>query len=72
VRGLLGTRLPPAAASAALLAVVWGSELMMLPALGVSPPVTEWGASEVAIDAGHHVVYAGATGAAYALLDAHI
>jgi hypothetical protein len=29
----------------------------------------EWGAKEVAIDAFHHVVYAGATSVAYTLLD---
>jgi len=41
----------------------------MLPALGVAPPLTEWGAEEVAVDALHHLVYAGATGIAYLLLD---
>jgi hypothetical protein len=41
----------------------------MLPALGVAPPLTEWGAKEAAIDALHHLVYAGATGMAYSLLD---
>jgi hypothetical protein len=41
----------------------------MLPALGVTPPLTEWGMKEVAIDALHHLVYAGATGIAYSLLD---
>lgn len=40
----------------------------MLPALGVAPPATQWGAKELAIDAWHHVVYA-AAGAAYELLD---
>ena len=48
---------------------VWGSEQVMLPTLGVAPPFTEWGAKEVAIDALHHLVYAGATGIAYSLLD---
>jgi hypothetical protein len=57
------------AATAAHLGAVWGSEQVMLPALGVTPPLTEWGAKEVAIDAVHHLVYAGATGVAYALLD---
>lgn len=41
----------------------------MLTTLDVAPPLTEWGAKEVAIDALHHVVYAGATGIAYSLLD---
>ena len=56
-------------ATAAHLAAVWGSEQVMLPALDVAPPLTEWGAKEVAIDAFHHLVYATATGFAYAILD---
>ncbi|MCF6522324.1 hypothetical protein [Streptomyces sp. JJ36] len=69
-RGLLASLgLGPAAASAAHLGLVWGSEQVMLPALDVSPPATQWGAREVAVDALHHVVYAAATGAAYTLLD---
>jgi hypothetical protein len=40
----------------------------MLPVLDVAPPLTEWGAQEVAIDAFHHLVYA-ATSVAYSLLD---
>ena len=52
-----------------LLAAVWGAEQVMLPALDVAPPLTEWGAEEVAIDAFHHLVYVGATGVAYSLLD---
>jgi hypothetical protein len=70
VRGLiaaLGLRGPTAAT--AHLAAVWGSELVMLPTLGVAPPVTEWGAEEVAIDLWHHVVYATATSVAYSWLD---
>lgn len=42
---------------------------MMLPALEVAPPLTEWGAKEIAVDALHHLVYAATTGAAYSLLD---
>jgi hypothetical protein len=37
--------------------------------LGVTAPLTEWGAKELAIDALHHLVYAGATGVAYSLID---
>ena len=40
-----------------------------MPALGVASPFWTWGVKEVGIDAFHHLVYAGATGAAYALLD---
>ena len=41
----------------------------MLPVLDVAPPLTEWGAQEVAIDAFHHLVYAAATSVAFSLLD---
>ena len=41
----------------------------MLPSLGVAPPITEWGAEEIAIDAFHHAMYAAATGMAYEWLD---
>jgi hypothetical protein len=69
-RGLLAAAgLSGPAATAAHLGAVWGSEQVMLPALGVTPPLTEWEAKEVAIDALHHAVYAGATGVAYSLLD---
>jgi hypothetical protein len=62
--GLSGTR-----ATAVHLGMVWGSEQAMLPALEVAPPLTEWGAKEIAVDTLHHVVYAITTGAAYSLLD---
>ncbi len=69
-RGLLAAAgLSGPAATTAHLGAVWGSEQVMLPALGVTPPLTEWGVKEVAIDALHHLVYAGATGVAYSLLD---
>lgn len=42
---------------------------MTLPALGVAPPVTRWGAEEAAIDLLHHSVYALVTGYAYEALD---
>jgi hypothetical protein len=70
VRGLFAAAgLSGTAATAAHLAAVWASEQVMLPALDVAPPLTEWGAEEVAIDAFHHLVYAAATGVAYSLLD---
>ena len=49
-------------------AVVWGAELVMLPALGVAPPVTRWGGKEIAIDVLHHAVYVTATDATYRLM----
>jgi hypothetical protein len=60
--------LSPAAATAAHGVALWASEQAMLPALGVSPPLWEWGATEIAIDAGHHVVYSVATSLAYEAL----
>ena len=70
VRGLLAAAgLSGPAATAAHLAAVWGTEQVMLPALDVAPPLTRWGAKEVAIDGLHHLVYATATGVAYSLLD---
>jgi hypothetical protein len=70
VRGVLASLgLPAPAATAAHMAMVWGSEQLMLPALDITPPATQWGAKEIAIDAWHHMVNAGAVGAAYELLD---
>jgi hypothetical protein len=70
VRGLLGcTPLPAPAAAAVHMAVLWTTEQVMLPALGVAPPLHRWGGTEVAIDAWHHLTYAAATGAAYQVLD---
>jgi hypothetical protein len=60
--------LRPAAAAAAHGGALWASEQVMLPALGVAPPLWRWGATEVAIDALHHAVYAVATSAAYEAL----
>jgi hypothetical protein len=70
VRGLIGVvGLEGMRAQAVHFGAVWGTEQIMLPALGVAPPFWEWGAKEVAIDAFHHLVYASATGIAYTLLD---
>jgi hypothetical protein len=71
VRGILGaTGMPPAKATAAHGAAVWGSAAVTLPALDVAPPFVLWGREEVAIDLFHHAVYAVATGLAYELVAA--
>ena len=71
VRGLLGaTGMPPAKATAAHGAAVWGSAAVTLPALEVAPPFVFWGRTEVAIDVFHHAVYALATGVAYEMVAA--
>ena len=63
--GLTGTT-----AAAADFAAVWGSAQVMLPALDVAPLAWEMPPKELAIDAFHHAVYAGATSLAFAALDA--
>jgi hypothetical protein len=55
-------------AGVAHLGMVWGSELVMLPALEVAPPLKEWGVKELAIDAFHHSVYVIATSVAFTVL----
>ena len=68
-RALLGSNgRGPAAATAAHLVALWGSEQAMLPALSVAPPITFWGREEIAIDGFHHAVYALSTAAAYEVL----
>ncbi|MBW3665335.1 MAG: hypothetical protein KY469_19755 [Actinobacteria bacterium] len=69
-RGIFATFLAPAAADVAHFAAVWGGEQVMLPALEVAPPATQWGKEEVAVDAWHHLVYVAGTGLAYRWLDA--
>ena len=70
LRGVLGAvGLTGPAAAGAHFAAVWGSGLVMLPALGVAPPLKEWGAKALATDAFHHLVYAAATSMAFAALD---
>jgi len=70
VRGMLAAfGLGPVSASAAHFGVVWGAELVTLPALRVAPPVTEWDAQTIGTDVLHHAVYAIAAGAAYHMLD---
>jgi hypothetical protein len=44
---------------------IQGSAFVMLPGLKVAPPVREWGAQAIAVDVGHHVVYAIAAGLTY-------
>jgi hypothetical protein len=69
-RGLLrALGLPPALATPAHFAALWGSAVVTLPRYDAAPPVTEWGAEEVAIDLFHHLVYVGTVAAVYELLD---
>lgn len=70
VRGVIGaTGLRGLPAGVLFLGAVWGNELVMLPRLGVTPPATEWGPQELAVDGGHHLVYATITSLVYEALD---
>ncbi len=66
VRGLIGVSgLRDGPATAVHFTAVWGWSLVMLPTLGVAPPPWQQPPAELGIDALHHVVYAGATSAAW-------
>jgi hypothetical protein len=70
VRGvfaMLGMSGPVAAV--AHFTAVWGSELVMLPALDVVPPIRKWSRKDLAIDIVHHLVYVTATNVAYTTLN---
>jgi hypothetical protein len=67
VFAMLGLSAPVAAV--AHFAAVWGSELVMLPALDVTPPIKQWSRTDLAIDAAHHLVYVTATSVAYTMLN---
>jgi hypothetical protein len=53
--------LPIVVAGVAFFLIVWVTEQVELPLLGVAPPSWTWGLKENAIDAWHHVAYAAGT-----------
>jgi hypothetical protein len=57
--------LAPAGATLAQLALLWGTELTLLPRLKVAPPLGMWTRKEIAQDLLFHGLYATATGVAY-------
>jgi hypothetical protein len=65
--GLLGVKEP--VATAAHFLGVWGAALATLPGLKIAPPPTEWGRGQLALDAVHHLVFAGTTSAVYTFVD---
>lgn len=56
-------------ATAVHFAAVWGTAMVMLPALKIAPPVKEWGAKSIATDGAEHLVYGIAAGLAYDAID---
>jgi hypothetical protein len=48
---------------------VWGTEMIMLPSIGISEPVTKWGVKAIAKDGMNHLVYAVAAGLVYDAID---
>jgi hypothetical protein len=49
--------------------LLWGGALVMLPALRLAPPASEWERNELTKDAMFHLLYVAAAGLAYQLLD---
>ncbi len=69
VRGLLSSAgVNHLAATGLHFGAVWGAALLLLPALELSPPATQWSRKTVLKDALFHAVYAGAAGLAFAAL----
>lgn len=70
VRGLLAAvGLRGASATLAHLGLVMGAAAVMLPRLGLAPPVREWGGRQIAKDLLFHGLYAAATGLALGWLE---
>lgn len=59
----------PAPAGATLLGLALLPEILIVPALGASPPPWRWSANDSAISVLHHGVYAGVTNATYGMLE---
>ena len=70
-RGILSlTGLNSLSATGIHFATIYTSALLMPPALKIAPPLKEWSAKEILIDALHHAVYAVAAGLVYDALSA--
>ena len=66
VRGLISlTGLKGWKATLVHFAAIWGTEMVMLPSLGIAPPATEEDAKTISVDGLHHAVYAVAAGFAF-------
>jgi hypothetical protein len=60
--------LGPASATLAQFALLWSTELTLLPRLKVAPPIGMWSKKEIAQDLALHGLYATTTGLAYEAL----
>lgn len=67
---LRGAGIRPAPVGAALFGLALLPEIVIVPALGASPPPSDWDGIDWAVSVLHHAVYAGATNATCALLEA--
>lgn len=56
-------------ASLAHFGAIWGAAQVMLPAANASEPITKWSPKQIAVDVGHHAVYACAAGVVYDAMD---
>jgi hypothetical protein len=56
---------PEPARGAAFFAGAWGAGTALITGLGLSDPPTKWDADKLAIDLGHHAVYAATAAAAF-------
>jgi hypothetical protein len=70
VLGMLGLRGLPA--TALHLGAVWGTALVMLPAMKLAPPVRTWGGKQLASDLAQHAAYALAAGFTYDRLSSRL
>jgi uncharacterized protein YndB with AHSA1/START domain len=68
--GLARGGVRPGSAGAALFGLALLPDAVIVPALGATEPPWDWTAADVAVTVLHHGVYAAATDAAYALLEA--
>lgn len=60
-----------AAGTGAHFAAVWGTEVVMLPSLGVAEPITKWGPKAIAQDVLFHAIYAVTVGLVADALTSH-
>jgi hypothetical protein len=60
------SKLPEPARGVAFFAGAWGAGTALITGLGLADRPTQWGAQKLAIDLGHHAVYAASAAASFA------